>query len=257
MNVKLCKNCGYQLYRRSSKCPRCGTPVKKITALHYFILILMISPVLLLIAGLLTQYDFTSLLTPQEPIQSEVVKKIRVQPPVNLSKENGTQIYVKGAVANIRQDPSIQSPTIWKFKKGQQLTQVDRSGNWVQILADDIGNKRGWIHASLIGTLKPDQPQKAENPHQAFNDYLKFFERFNTEIKMIKGTTFFENVEFLGNGVIQVTATQIFLSGPEIYKKKYVAKIVNKWWDLRGPGLRAAVKIVDTEGILRMEKKRG
>jgi len=101
------------------------------------------------------------------------------------------------------------------------------------------------------------QPSKTLTPYQTYRAFRKYFKRLNTEIKAQKGMAFFENVEYLDNGVIQVTATDIFLSAPETYKQIYLIKMEQTWLDLREPSLQATVRIVDSKGVLRMEKKRG
>lgn len=258
MKIKLCKTCGIQLYRKSRKCPRCKTPVKKITALHFFVSgLILVFPVLFWLVLQLPKEDFFDIPPSQEPVQSIAVKQVKVQAPIKKPEEKGnlTKIYVKGTVVNLRQHPTVQSPTLWKLMKGQQLTQIARSGNWIQVLVDDKGGKRGWVYSSLVGEMNPHHPTKPITQHQTFSAFLKYFEQFNAEIKSQKGTTFFENVEYLDKGIIQVTATGIFLSAPDLYKKKYVGKITQRWSALR-VGFPAVVRIVDAKGILRMETNR-
>ncbi len=101
------------------------------------------------------------------------------------------------------------------------------------------------------------RPSKNITPYQAYRAFKKYFKRLNAEIQMQKGMTFFENVEYLDIGVIQVTATDIFLSAPERYRQSYLRNMAKKWVDLSNSSRRAAVKIIDSEGIVRMEKRRG
>jgi len=232
------------------------TPIKKITALHYSISALLVFPVFFLFLSQFSLEDIASILPSQEPSKSGAVKILKEQHLQKIPEGYVTKIYVKAEVANLLQHPALESRALWKLKKGQQLTQVARSGTWIKVIADDIEDKRGWIHASLVGKSKPNQQSKAIIQQQALSAFLNYFELFNVEIKLLKGTTYFENVEYLDHGVIQVTATDIFLSAPDLYKKKYVEKITQKWLALRD-GFPAVVRIVDAEGILRMEKKRG
>lgn len=258
MKIKLCKICGIQLYRKSRKCPRCKTPVNKATTLHYFIYaLILVFPVYFFLSLQLSKKDYYDLLPPAEPIQSHAVKIVKAQPPIKMpaEEEQVTQIYVKGATVNLREHPTVKSPTLWKLMKGQRLTKVARSGNWIQVMVSDIGGKRGWVYASLVGKINPHPPSKSATQQKAFRAFLEFFEQFNAKIKNQKGTTFFENVEYLDKGIIQVTATGVFLSAPELYKKKYVGQIAQKWLTLRDD-FAATVRIVDAQGILRMKKSR-
>ncbi len=256
MKVRLCKTCGFQLYRHSKKCPWCKALVKKKSALPY-----LISALIMATGLFLFKTDFSKKFRPDtpptsEPVPTRAVQPVKVAPPVKFSQESLARIFVKGEVANIRQQPTIKSLAIGKSKKGQELTKLARSGNWFQVRVNDQAGRKGWIHASLVGKTLPDPSSKAVTQHQAFNLFRKYFQQFNADIKAQKGTTFFEHVEYLDRGVIQVTATNIFLSAPELYKNKYVGKIARKWLEMKKKGRSGGVvRIVDAEGILRMEKK--
>ncbi len=255
MRIKFCKFCENELYGNSSKCPWCRTPVKKITALEYSILILLVLPVVFLLVAQFFKYNYADILPFKESFRTRKVNVVKAQHPMKGADKNLIKVYVKGKIVNLRQRPTTNSPTLWKLKKEQRLTQVARSGNWSQVLVDGVEGKRGWVHASLIEKRTPDQSSKAIAPHHPFNAFRLHFAQFNAEIEMLKGTTYFESVEYLDRGVIQVTATDIFLSAPEIYKKTYIGKITKKWLTLREPGLPATVNIVDTKGILRMKQR--
>lgn len=115
-------------------------------------------------------------------------------------------------------------------------------------------------HSKAVKTVTaqhPAQLTKTITQRQAFSTFMKYFEQFNAEIKTLKGTTFFSNAEYLNEGVLQVTATDIFLSTPDMDKKKYVEAMAQKWQEVRKSSRSAVVRIVDTEGILRMAIKRG
>jgi uncharacterized protein with NAD-binding domain and iron-sulfur cluster len=200
MNVKLCRICGYELARKAKRCSWCKTPVKKITALHYSLLVLS---VFFILVALSNKNDSTDISPPREQTLSSTMKTASAQQPVSLPTKKPAKVNVKEEIAPLR------------------------------------------------------QPAKTLTPYQAYRAFRKYFNLLNSEIKKQKGMTFFENVEYLDNGVIQVTATDIFLSAPETYKQNYLRKMEQKWLDLREPSQKATLKIVDSEGILRMEKKRG
>lgn len=227
MRVKLCKICGYQLSRQSTKCPWCKTLVKKNSALLYSISALIIFTTFFLLKPIFLKKDIVQKSSHSEPNLTRAVKSEKVKSPVKTLGKIPAKVYVKETTVNIRQHPSNKSRVISKLKKGQLLTKIT-----------------------------PDPSSKGISQHQAFKVFRKYFKQFNAKIKKLKGTAFFEHVEYLDRGVIQVTATYIFLSAPEVYKKKYIGKITQKWMELRKPGLPGIVRIVDREGILRMKMKR-
>lgn len=257
MKIKSCKTCGCELNPKLSQCPECKAPLNTITARHYSISVFIVLPAFIFLVTQFSKHNYSEVFPFNAPLLTRATSRVEARPPIKVAEKNLMTVYVKGRVVNLRQHPTTDSPTLWQFKKGQALTQVARSGNWTQVLADGAEKKRGWIHTSLVEKVSPDPSLKTSSPHQAYSAFRKYFSQFNAEIKILKGTAFFESVEYLDRGAIQVTATGIFLSAPESYKKKYVGKIARKWQALRKPGLRAAVKIVDAKGILRMEQKRG
>lgn len=256
MRIKLCKVCGRELNPKSSQCTECKAPVNNITALHYSISVFIVLPAIIFLVTQFSQHNYSEVFPFNASLLTHAANRVETRPPIKVTEKNLMTIYVKGNIVMLRQHPTTDSPSLWQFKKGQALTQVARLGNWTQVLADGVEKKRGWIHTSLVEKVSPDPSLKTNSPHQSYSTFRKYFSQFNAEIKILKGTAFFESVEYLDRGVIQIEATGIFLSAPESYKKKYVGKIARKWQALRKPGLPAVVKIVDAKSILRMEQKR-
>lgn len=282
MRVKLCQQCSYQLHRKAKKCPWCKSPVKKRSAFLIWILAILIFPVF---AAWFQPEDEALIPLPPEPAQPKVVKMIKAErPKMNDSAPNGkglqqgfsiqelgksraikpageikkprgniSILYVQERIVNLRKSPSLESRTFWKLKMGQRLTQVSRSGNWLQVQADDAGGNLGWVHASLVGKTKPPPP-KPGSEQKAFKIFRKSFDRFNFNIKSLKGMAFFNDVKYLDRGVIQITATDILLSAPKKYREKYLMTLMEMWLEVKEPTLPAAVRIVDTVGRLRMEE---
>jgi len=282
LGVKLCHQCGYQLHRKEKKCPWCKSPVKNKSAFLFLIPAVLI---FLVFATWFQHEDEALISPPPEPAQPKVVKTIKaelpkmnnpvasgrklrqgisykelgkpraIKPPGGIKKHMGnlSTFYVQGSIVNLRKNPSLESITIRQLKKGQRLTQVSRSGDWLQVLADVAGNRPGWVHASLVGKTKPPQ-LKASSEQKAFRLFRNSFDRFNSKIKRSKGVAFFNDVKYLDRGVIQVTATDILLSAPKKYKEKYLITLMEMWREVRQPTLPAEVRIVDASGRLRLEE---
>jgi uncharacterized protein YgiM (DUF1202 family) len=189
-----------------------------------------------------------------EPSHPKVVKVIKTNPPVKISRGNVSTVYVKGQIVNLRKGPSLTSHTIRKLRMGQRLMQVNRSGNWLQVLENGAGDRPGWVHASLVKKTPPPPSTKAPSEQKAFKMFRKSFDRYNAQIKRLKGMDFFNDVKYLNQGVIQVTATDILLSAPKRYKEKYLTTLMGMWLEVRETTHPAAVRIVDKNGHLRLEE---
>jgi hypothetical protein len=255
MTVHLCKDCGFQLYPSTAICPWCKTPVKKITALHYSIFAFLVLPGLYFVVANFSSFDFARIFSLPEPPHNPALNQVKepqslIAPEIKLAK-----FYVKGDSVNLREHPSMESPTIAKLKMGQQLTQIAHSGDWAQVLVDENEDKRGWVHASLVRKFDPDQSPRASNLPNDYVAFLDFFEEYNHKIKMRRGTTLFKNVEYKDNGIIEVTATDNFLATSEIYKQLFMDRISQKWLAVRDIGLPAVVRIVDAHGIVQWENR--
>jgi len=255
MRVKLCDHCGYQLARKAKQCPWCRSPVKNKNRFLAAVLTGLALAGGVAVAWLLPSAPAKISPTP-ETTQPKKIKTIKTKPAVKKSSRNLTTIYVKGQRVNLRGNPSLTSGTIRKLRRGQPLTQVSRLGNWLQVLTNDAGDRLGWIHASLVAKTRPAPSFKAPSERKALKVFQKSFDRFNANIKSLKGMTFFNDVEYIDRGVIQITATDILLSAPQKYQEKYLMSLMEMWLEARETTRSSAVKIVDKNGHLRLEETR-
>ena len=263
MRLKLCQNCGYQLHHKSQTCPWCATPVKNHRKFGYF------APGFLILAFIvgkpswenihlrefIPDFELSATNDTQSPVEIKSAAPAKNNPPAPAALEpEPVKLFVQENVINLYKYPSLDSPAILKLKKGQSLTQGTRSENWINVSADDHENTKGWVHTSLVGKKKPVRLKRLSH-EKTFIIFQKSFERFNAEIKEAKGMTFFNGVEYFGNGVIHVTATDILLSAPENYKRKYLLNILKIWSELAGPTSPITVRMVDARGHVRLEEK--
>jgi hypothetical protein len=167
----------------------------------------------------------------------------------------GDILYVQGDVVNLREGPSTSSGIILKLHKGHKLMEFQRKGDWVEIGADKTGGKSGWIHSSLIGKKFLGGSTKAPTDPK-FMKFKEAFDELNGQIKKKTGIIFFTKAENLGDGIVQVTATDIWLSAPESDRKSNLNTIFQLWNEAEGSGLPIAVNVVDNYGNQRMSMKR-
>lgn len=167
----------------------------------------------------------------------------------------GDILYVHGDVVNMREGPSTSNSIVLKLNKGHKLVEFQRKGKWVEVGADRTGGKSGWIHSSLIGKQFLDGSTKAPaDPN--FNKFKAAFNELNARIKRKTGITFFTKSENLGDGIVQVTATDTWLSAPQADRESNLRTIFQLWDAADGSGLPIAVYVVDKYGNQRMSTKR-
>ncbi len=168
---------------------------------------------------------------------------------------SGDILYVQSDVVNMREAPSTTSEIVLKLQKGHKLVEFQRKGEWVQVGAARTEGKTGWIHSSLIrkefigGSTTAPYSSEFEKFEMAFNE-------LNSSIKKKTGVTFFTKVENLGDGIIQVTATDIWLSGPKAARQSNLDTLFKIWDAADGSGLPIAVYVVDKNGKQQMLKNR-
>lgn len=167
----------------------------------------------------------------------------------------GDILYVQGDVVNMREGPSTQHAVVLQLRKGHKLVEFQRQGRWVEVGADRTGGKSGWIHSSLIGnefiggaTTAPADPK--------FQKFKAAFDELNARIERKTGLTFFTKAENLGDGIVQVTVTEMWFSAPRADRESNLRTIFQLWDAAEESGLPIAVYVVDNHGNQRMSMKR-
>jgi uncharacterized protein YgiM (DUF1202 family) len=169
--------------------------------------------------------------------------------------EPGDILFVHGDAVNMREGPSTSSGIVLKLQKGHKLVEFQRKGKWVEVGADRTGGESGWIHSSLVGEQFLGGSTKAPADPQ-FKKLKDAFSELNARIKSTTGITFFTKTENLGDGIVQVTATDTWLSAPQSDRESNLRTIFQLWKAAEGSGLPIAVYVVDKYGNQRMSIKR-
>ncbi len=167
----------------------------------------------------------------------------------------GDILYVHGDVVKMRAGPSTSYGIVLNLPKGHKLVEFQRKGEWVEVGADRTGGKSGWIHSSLIGKESLGGPTKAPADPK-FKKFKDAFNELNTSVKRKTSITFFTKAENLGDGIVQVTATDIWLSAPQSDRESNLHTIFQLWDAAEDSGLPIAVYVVDKYGNQRMSMKR-
>jgi len=67
-------------------------------------------------------------------------------------------VFVRSGVVNLRAEAATTARVIGRVVRDTALSEIGRTGEWVQVVVPDSGGKYGWIHASLVVSKASDRP---------------------------------------------------------------------------------------------------
>jgi uncharacterized protein YgiM (DUF1202 family) len=173
----------------------------------------------------------------------------------------GDTLYVRGNAVNMRKGPSTQHRIVLQLQEGSKLLELQRQGEWVKAKADRSGGTSGWVHASLVRTPESARgstsDQATPSPSNVkFEIFKTAFNKATTRAQRKTGNTLFTKVEDLGPGVVQLTATDIWLAAPPSVRQRHLRAVFKLWGAAQGNELPIAVYVVDKDGKQRMSMRR-
>ncbi len=170
-------------------------------------------------------------------------------------KKPGPTLFVQSKTAELYETPSTQSKILMELRKGHKITELERIDLWVKVRVETAGGTTGWIHTSVVGPEfiggSTYSPKSA-----AFGRFLRVFDDFNKHLKYSKSMVFFTEAEDLGDGIIQVTATERWLNSPKETREKYLNTIFQLWNSADRSGLPITVHIAEHNGTRHLSKSR-
>ncbi len=165
----------------------------------------------------------------------------------------GDKLYISKARVNIRSSPSEGSSIVVRIDKGHVLIELATSDSWINVGVDRTGGKSGWVKKSNVSyTYIQGGSQAPYDPR--FDKFSRAVEILNNNVEKRIGQKFFSKVENLGDGMVSLTPTAIWLQGDEKSKKKNLHTIFMLWEAAEGTGLPVAVYIVDSGGNILMKE---
>ena len=173
----------------------------------------------------------------------------------NVMAATGDVIYVQGDVVNMREAPSTEANIVLKLHEGQKMLEIQQKGDWVEVGVYRTGGKSGWVHSSFVGNQILDGAIEAFADPK-FDKFNAAFSELNSSIKRESGILLFTKAENLGDGIVQVTATDTWLSAPESERQSSLQTIFNLWDEVEDSESPIAIYIVDKDGIQQMSKQR-
>ena len=167
----------------------------------------------------------------------------------------GDVLYSKGDNVNVRAEPSMKATVILQIDRGHKLIEFDRAGDWVNVGVERTGGKDGWVHESLVTATDPGGGSSAQ-PDPAFDRFKDAVTLLNEKVRQRVGGVFFDRVENMGDGIVQLRATRLWLSGGRADQEGNLDTLFSLWDAAEGSGLPISVRIVDRSGRVVMRKSR-
>lgn len=124
---------------------------------------------------------------------------------------SGDILYVQVDVANLRQGDSLKQPVVSWLKKGNKVIEIQRKGEWVEVVVDWTEGQTGWIHSSIIDrNVIADKSQSPKN--DKFSKFKMAFDKFNQNALAIHGRKPFIELIDMKYGVVQIVASDFWLN---------------------------------------------
>jgi len=176
----------------------------------------------------------------------------------------GDELVIVSSLVNMRAGPSMDEQVILRLAQDRRLVEIRRSGNWVEVYTDSTKTASGWVYSSLVGSVEQDISTTEKDAGLAqsrvvntvFELFLLAFAELNERIRRENGTDYFLNASELGNGSIQVTASEVWLQKSMQEKQEDLVEIFEIWAAAVEEGMSISVDIIDGDGDKSMSMLR-
>lgn len=154
----------------------------------------------------------------------------------------GDILYIQVNVANLRQGESLKQPVISWLKKGHKVMEIQRKGEWVEVVTDWTEGQTGWIHSSIIDKkyIAGESPTPESDK---FNHFKSVFDILNQNAKSTYGKKPFLELKDLGGGVVQIVASAFWLN-----EKTDITQLYSLFDKMGESHFPVAIHIVDQDG---------
>ena len=150
----------------------------------------------------------------------------------------GDPLVVTSDVVNVRAGPGTDNPVLFHVIRDQQVVELTRAGNWVQVQIPDQAAD-GWIHQSLLQVVERAQPARRRGRRRPSTTRsvpvrerapLALFRSNVTELNAravaVAGVELFAGAEPADGGTVQVMVTEAWDLIPEAGQQSYHERAV-------------------------------
>ncbi len=161
----------------------------------------------------------------------------------------GQRLYVAGAHVSVREGPTGSSGIVIDVVRGQELVVISVSSNWIEVGVAGTG-RVGWIPSDAVS----DQSQSEAPPVRESDSIRRFrdsLDTLNRRVETSTGVRLFAHAADRGDGIVHVTATDVWLSGTSEDQLGNLKTLHNLWRAASRTDLPLFVNIVDAQGNIR------
>ncbi len=167
----------------------------------------------------------------------------------------GDTLYAQGNLAHVRSAPTQSASVVMVVGRGHKLIEFERKNGWIRVGIVRTGGKDGWIFGGLVGAEFAGEESVA-TADQRFTNFENTVFDLNERVRQTAGVDFFTKVENLEDGIVWVTATNLWVEAPYSERESNLNTLFDLWDAAEGSGLPIMVQVVDQHGILVMRKAR-
>lgn len=160
--------------------------------------------------------------------------------------DRGDTLLISGDIVNLRAKPSMTSVIYKRLAKNNEVIEISRYQEWVEVTTNSKNLDYGWIHQSLLNTATGQPISTANN---------KKFEIFRTHFVLLlknyeenMGKLPFSGVELIDKGTLQVTATDYWFALEPEQRNTVLTEVFDLWRKYVDTGISVMVEIVDDIG---------
>lgn len=176
--------------------------------------------------------------------------------PFTVTAAAGDELQVTSHLVNVREGPSMEAPVVMKLSEGRSVVEVGREGSWVEVDTGHEETPTGWIHANLLQKgeqeAEPGDGEEQEGVKALFELFKQALAEYNARKQREAGYAYFENPEYTGDGVIEVTGSRYWLRLPMEQRMEDLSDVFDIWAAAVGEGPSITVNVVAQNGEKQM-----
>ena len=176
----------------------------------------------------------------------------------------GDPLVVTSDVVNVRAGPGTDNPVLFHVARDQQVVELTRTGNWVQVQIPDEAAD-GWIHQSLLQVVERAQPppegeattiavRSAPSESEAIALFRSNVGELNARAVAVAGVELFAGAEPADGGTVRVMVTEAWDLIPEAGQQSYTNALFDQWRAAARGSEPLRVQVVDPNGTIVREK---
>ncbi|NNE37125.1 MAG: SH3 domain-containing protein [Gammaproteobacteria bacterium] len=165
--------------------------------------------------------------------------------------DRGDSLVITGDIVNLRSGPSIESRIVKRLVNDDEVIEISRYEDWVEVATNNKRLDYGWIHDSLMETID-GTPASSSSENEEFITFRTHFVTFIKKVESQTGITPFTEVEQLDAGSLQLTSSDDWISLDPQQRDNILSEVFDLWRNYVATGLSVLVEVIDENGEQHM-----